>query len=379
MAISPESRGNSDRTAFRHPRSILIIRLGAIGDVVFASALIPVLRRSFPETRLIWLIDEAYADLLIHNPRLDRVATWPRARWRKLRRQRRYGTLWREFRELVGSLRAERFDWVLDLQGLMKSGLWAWLSGGRSRIGLGSREGSQYLMTRCIGRRTPFSTTIGSEYRKLAQELGLDPGAFGMDLALSHSSIEAARHITASQGIAGPYAVLCPLTTRPQKHWLDEYWATLSRTIAARYGWPVILLGGAGEVERSRSIAARAGPELKNLAGQTPLGVAGALIREASLVVGVDTGLTHMGIALGRPTVALFGSTAPYLDTGSDHAVVLYQALPCSPCQRRPTCEGDFTCMKRLTPAIVFAAIQRLLAKLAGFTPASFPSSVRES
>ncbi|HWP01448.1 MAG TPA: glycosyltransferase family 9 protein [Methylococcus sp.] len=378
MAISPKSR-DSDRTVFHPPRSILIIRLGAIGDVVFASALIPVLRRSFPETRLTWLIDEAYADLLIHNPRLDRVATWPRARWRKLRRQRRYGTLWREFRELVGNLRAERFDWVLDLQGLMKSGLWAWLSGGRSRIGLGSREGSQYLMTRCIDRRTPFST-IGSEYRKLAQELGLDPGAFGMDLALSHSSIEAARRIKANQGIAGPYAVFCPLTTRPQKHWLDEYWGTLSQTIAARYGWPVILLGGAGEVERSRSIAARAGPELKNLAGQTPLGVAGALIRGANLVVGVDTGLTHMGIALGRPTVALFGSTAPYLDTGCGHAVVLYQALPCSPCQRRPTCDGDFTCMKRLSPAIVFAAVERLLADSStGLTPASSPSSVRES
>ncbi|MDD2768971.1 MAG: glycosyltransferase family 9 protein [Methylococcus sp.] len=342
------------------PASILIVRLGAIGDIVFASALIPVLRQAFPGARLVWLADEAYKDLLIHNPRLDRIAAWPRSRWAKLRTEGSYGTLLKEFRALVKNLREERFDWVLDLQGLMKSGLWAALAGGKTRIGLGSREGSQYLMTRCVDRRTE-SYAIGNDYFKLAVELGLDTAAFAMDFVPGDEACAEADGILDALGVAGTYAAIFPFTTRPQKHWIDEHWSALADRISSRYGWPVLMLGGPGDTERAAGIQSRCGSDLKNLAGKTGLAVSGALIRRAGLGIGVDTGLTHMSIALGRPTLALFGSTAPYLETGRSDAVVLYDALPCSPCERRPTCDGAFTCMAQLTVEKTLAAVDGIL------------------
>ena len=84
------------------------------------------------------------------------------------------------------------------------------------------------------------------------------------------------------------------------------------------------------------------------------------MIKHASMLVGVDTGLTHMGIAFNVPTVALFGSTGPYTDTTRDNAVVLYHKMNCSPCRRNPTCDGDFTCMKKITIGEVMQTLARV-------------------
>lgn len=341
------------------PAAILVIRLSAIGDVIMASGLLPALRAAYPEARIGWLTDEANADLLRHHPRLDRLHLWPRRRWRELRRAGQYRQFLREALEFIRALRRERYALVLDLQGLLKSGIWARLSGGRRRIGLGSREGSGLLMTEVLDRRVD-SPKIGKEYRKLAEFLGAPPDAFRLDIAVSAESRAAARELLRAEGVAGDYAVIAPFTTRPQKHWFDERWAELARALAAQRGWPVVMLGGPGDRERAEAIAGLAGGGLVNLAGRTRLNQCAAVIEGAKLLVGVDTGLTHLGIALGVPTLALFGSTRPYLDTGRPDARVLYEPLDCSPCRRRPTCGGSFDCMRRHTAASVLAAIEAL-------------------
>jgi heptosyltransferase-1 len=166
------------------PNNILIIRLSAIGDVIMASTLIPALREAYPEARISWLVDEAIGDLLTGNPRLHRVIVWPRRHWRELLRKGRYLAWCREVKRLLSALRKEHFDLVLDTQGLLKSGIWAFLSGGRTRIGLGSREGSQWLMHKVIDRKTEH-LLVGSEYLKLVRTLGFEPGHFDMDIAVS--------------------------------------------------------------------------------------------------------------------------------------------------------------------------------------------------
>ncbi|NJD08343.1 MAG: glycosyltransferase family 9 protein [Methylococcaceae bacterium] len=339
------------------PASILIIRLSAIGDVILASALIPLLRSAFPKARLVWLTDETNAELLRHNPRLDQVLVWPRRRWRDYLRAGHYWRCCQEVAELVGELRRQRFAWAIDIQGLLKSGIWARLSGAPVRIGLGSREGSQWLMTRVISRRVS-SPLIGKEYRKLAGELGLAFETYAMDIAIPPRTADVAASRLRSAGIEAPPIVLAPFTTRPQKHWFDERWAELARALLKR--GPVLLLGGPGERERANAIAAAA-PGLSNLSGATSLLEAAAIIRTSRLLVGVDTGLTHLGIAMGAPTLALFGSTRPYLDTGTPRARILYHPLPCSPCRRKPVCGTDYTCMKLHDVDGVLAAAGQLL------------------
>ena len=345
---------------------ILIVRLSAIGDVVMASGLIPALRARWPQAHIAWLVEPAAAPLLAHNPRLDELIVWPRGEWRQLWRTHRYATLLMRFRELRRRLRAGRFDLALDTQGLLKSGLWSWLSGAPRRISLIGREGSQHLATERVARpdETGVPRRLGSEYRVLARHLGAADEAFRPDLAIGAAAREAARAAVhaGSAGIreGGRYAVLCPFTTRPQKHWFEDRWIAL----AARCrddGLLPVLLGGPNDRDAAARIAAGV-PGLVNLTGALKLDESVAAIAGATVLIGVDTGLTHMGSALNVPTVALFGSTCPYLDAGAPRSSVLYEQLACSPCRRNPTCSGRYDCMRALEVDRVHAEARRVMA-----------------
>jgi heptosyltransferase-1 len=216
-------------------------------------------------------------------------------------------------------------------------------------------------MTETVDRRVT-NALLGSEYRKLAEFLGALPAAFVPDIAVAAADRTQAAELLRAAGVEGEYAAIAPFTTRPQKHWFDERWAELARGLAAR-DWPVVMLGGPDDRERARTIGALADGRIIDLTGKTHLGLCAALIERARLMVGVDTGLTHLGIALGIPTLALFGSTRPYADPGRRNARVLYEKLACSPCRRRPTCGGSYDCMRRHTPDSVLTAAAGLLSR----------------
>ena len=340
---------------------MLVVRLSAIGDVIMASGLIPVLHHAWPDARVAWLTQDGNAALLRANPRLAEVIVLPRGRWAKLWAECRYGTVLCELRAFTRDLRERRFDLVLDLQGLMKSGVWAWLSGAPQRVGLGSREGSARLMTQVVGRDVA-DDRLGKEYRALATALGLDAARFAMDIVVPSPDETAARSLLRELAVAGDYCAFAPFTTRPQKHWLDERWSALAQRLVAQRGWRAVLLGGPGDRARAEEIAAASGGAAVPLAGKTSLTEAAAVIRGARLLVGVDTGLTHLGVAMTRPTLALFGSTCPYRRAPEGRLRVIYLPRPCSPCRRRPTCEGRFDCMREISVDRVVAEVGELLA-----------------
>ncbi|MGD8587225.1 MAG: lipopolysaccharide heptosyltransferase II [Chromatiales bacterium] len=344
----------------KKPLNILIIRLSAIGDIVFASPLIEALRGRYPDARITWLVQGGMQPLLELHPGLDQVISWPRSRWQTLLQQRKWLTWYREFLQFRRILLNHRFDLALDIQGLLKSGLLAWLSGAPERIGLGSREGSQWLMTRVVDRGGP-SRRIGSEYLYLARQLGLPDDPFEMRIAIDASDERYVAELQSAQGLAKDYLVICPFTTRPQKHWFQARWVELIPRLQAVFGMPVIMLGGPGDREAAEQIADRVNRGLYNQVGVTSLRQAAALIKHAQLLIGVDTGLTHIGIAFNRPTIALFGSTCPYLDTTHDNALVIYHRLPCSPCKRNPSCDNRFDCMAAITVNEVLNQAERLL------------------
>ena len=222
------------------PKSILIIRLSAIGDVVFASPLIRALRRRYPDARLSWLVEPPAAPLLQHNPDLDRLIVWPKQQWRSWWRERHWLTLWRAYRGFRKELRAGQFDWVIDLQGLLKSGWLARMTGAPRRTGLGSKESSGRLMTEVMFR-DDAGVRIGSEYYSLAHALGLDVSSFRMDVALSAGDERFGQDFRQHHG---DYAVICPFTTRPQKHWREERWPGLAAQLIQRHGLAVVMAGG---------------------------------------------------------------------------------------------------------------------------------------
>lgn len=341
-----------------NPESILIIRLSAMGDVVMASPLIALLRNKYPDARLVWLAQPEVAPLLQANRELSEVIIWPKNAWRDLWQRRQYWQLAKAFWAFRKRLRRYRFDCALDMQGLLKSGIWAWMSGAKTRIGLGSKEGSAYLMTKVL-QKPENSPVLGSEYRYLASQLALDLSRYRMHVALSQEDQRWAEDVLQAERLKTQICVICPFTTRPQKHWFETRWIALAQALLAKKDCSVVLLGGPGDLAAARSFLEKL-PQLTSLVGKISLRQAAAMIARSHLLIGVDTGLTHMGIAAGIPTIALFGSTCPYLDTGNANAKVIYHAMTCSPCRRRPTCDGDFTCMKKISVEEVLALAHRL-------------------
>ena len=275
-------------------RRVLIVRLSALGDVVMASGLIASLRQLEPDAFVAWLVEPAAAPLLCHNPRLDEVIVLPRDAWRQLWQQRRYLALFGSMRQFRRELRARRFNVALDAQGLFKSALCAWWTGAPRRVSLLGREGGQWLMTERVAvPPAAVPRPIGAEYRALAQHLGAAAAAYQLDLAVGDAPRARAAAALAAAGVAGRYAVLCPYTTRPQKHWFNDRWAALAQALVAE-GLTPVLLGGPGDATQAPAIAA-AVPKLVNLVGTLKLDETAAVIATAALLIGVDTGLTHMG------------------------------------------------------------------------------------
>ena len=325
-----------------------------------ASGLLPALKPAFPQARMAWLVQPEAKDLLTANALINDVIIWPRSEWRRLFRTGHWLRLLQEIRGFARGLRERRFDVVIDAQGLLKSAVLAWFTRSPRRIGLGSKEGGARLMTEVIAK-PKGERRIASEYRHLVAALGGDPITYRMDVALAPNDRAFADNFVRDHALSQGYAVICPFTTRPQKHWIESYWSGLIERLHKDLGLAVVMLGGPGDVAASSSIAR--GADVINAVGRTRLREAAALIERARLLIGVDTGLMHMGTAFGIPTIALFGSTCPYLETDSPNTVVLYKALACSPCRRHPTCGGAYTCMREIRVGEVMSNAQRLLAK----------------
>jgi len=342
------------------PRRVLLIRLSAAGDIVMASLVARALKTRWPDCHIDWLCEPAYACLPAANIHVDEVITFNKTEWVRLLRS---GSLWRLGHEAAGlrrQLKNHAYDLVIDLQGLFKSGMLAGLSAGTTRIGLGSREGSARFMTTVLPRDSS-SGAIGAEYRALAEhlELGLDADDFQVRL-FTAADLEAATRLLDARGITRPMVAICPFTTRPQKHWFTEHWTALIRGLRARCGGEVVIMGGPGDRAAASAIPA-SGVAVQSLVGDTTLSEAAAVISRSALVIGVDTGLTHMGMLSATPTFVLFGSTVPYRRAPKPADHIFYKALPCSPCRRHPTCGQRFDCMRDIGSAEVLDRAAALL------------------
>ena len=359
----------------RHARKILVVRLSARGDLVFASPLAGALRRRYPHAHIAWAAEERTADVIRHNPHLNEVIVWERAAWKRMLRAGRWGTLARAAGNFFGALRDRRFDVAIDAQGLLRSGVLAFLSGAAVRIGLGSREGSRWLMTEVV-ERGGDPRKIGSEYATLATVLGLRADPFPMEIPRGPDEAAMATRLVEEEGLGAGFVAACPFTTRIYKHWFEDRWSSLIDRIREHTGLGVVLLGGpsdraaADRILGGLAASAQAAPPVVDLVGRTTLGQASAVVSRCSVLVGVDTGLSHMAQAYGRPAVLLFGSNTPYLDPPGPATTILHSGRACSPCRGKLTCDGRIDCMRDLSVGQVLAAVAARLGAGSRAVPA---------
>jgi heptosyltransferase-1 len=319
------------------PRRILIIKPSAIGDVVHTLPILNLLKLRWPEAKVSWLVTPGCAPLLNGQPQLEEVIQFNRNRfghaWRSLTASSAFG-------RMIAALRRRRFDWVLDFQGLFRSGWITWLTGAETRVGFDdAREGAPAFYTHSVSSGGWWHQHAIGRYLSMAEALGCDREPIEF-----HFAVDPADRATAAELVppATRFAVLIPGSLWPTKRWPPEKFGRLAGALHERFGLETVLLGGAADTESAAAIPGRF-----NLAGRTTLRQTIALLERADLVVANDSGPMHIASALGRPLVAIYGPTNPIL-TGPYGRLdsVIRLDLPCSPCYGR-SC-GHHSCMQWL-------------------------------
>lgn len=341
------------------PQRILIVKLSAIGDVLMATPVARALREAFPDGYIAWVVERKSADVVLGNPYLDEVIVWDRVKQgHVLEDAVRFIS---SLAGLRGELRSRRFDACVDLQGLLRSAGVCLASGAKRRIGFADgAEGSTLLYTE---KYDPGGEEVNAQQRNLdlLKPLGVNSTDTTMHMPVSDDDREFASCFFEEHGLSGQKVVaFCPATTWANKHWTNQGWSGVADLIGRKYGARSLILGSKADCELARKIADAA--EFKPIisAGMTTLKQAGALMEKCVAVVGVDTGLLHMSVALDRPSVGLFGASAWRCFLKKDNFIWVAKDFPCSPCRRHPTCDNT-DCMQAITPEDVDQAVRRWL------------------
>jgi heptosyltransferase-1 len=285
---------------------ILIVKTSSMGDVVHALPLAADLAAHVPGAQIDWLVEESFAAIPAMSRHVRRVHRVALRRWRRAPLQR---ATWAEIAAAKAGLRREGYDWVLDVQGLLKS---AWVArwAGAPVAGLSSSTARERIATAFYARRVAIARDLHAveRCRRLgAAVFGYEPQSrprFDLDVA-------AAQAASTSPPTAPPTAVLLVNASRATKLWPEERWIALEQSLAERGMASRLTWGTPQEQQRSERLAARM--RRASVAPRAPIDTIATELASARLVVGLDTGLTHLAAALGRPTVGIYCDYDPSL------------------------------------------------------------------
>lgn len=292
-----------EKPLFYPPMRVLLVKTSSLGDVIHNLPVVSDLQRHVPGIEIDWCVEAGFADMPRLHPGVRRVMPVAVRRWRKALFQ---GRTWQEIGAFRRAVSGETYDLVLDTQGLVKSALLArWANG--PLAGYDANSIREPLAARFYARRYAVSRAMHAVDRNRAlagAALGYVPeGPPDYGLVAPVQSFDWCP--------SDPYVVLLTATSRDDKLWPEAHWLDLGAALHAR-GLKVILPAG-NPVERAR--AARLAAALPNAVAAPPLGLPAlaTVLAGAQAVVGVDTGLTHLAVALDVPTVALYTATDPGL------------------------------------------------------------------
>lgn len=275
---------------------ILLVKMSSMGDLVHNLPLVSDLLACAPDAQIDWVAEEAYAPIPALHPGVRRVLP---VAWRRWRKQLGQAAAWREMAAFKAALRVERYDLILDTQGLWKSLAIGKLAHGRIVGGdrQSIKEGSAALF---------YDQTLPIAWSRhvIDRCRAVGAGALGYAIDTPPRFNIRAEPLVADWLPNGPYCVLMHAASRPEKLWPEAHWAALGRHLAERGLAAVLPWGSAEEKARAERLAAALpGAVVPPL---MTLDVAARFLVGARLVVGLDTGFTHFAAALARPTVGIF-------------------------------------------------------------------------
>jgi heptosyltransferase-1 len=345
---------------------ILIVRLGAMGDVVHAIPVAAALRRAFPSARIDWLVSAKHREILDLVPVIDRRLVINDPATRSARSGQAGASGGTSLLSAIGELRRSRYDVAIDLQGLIKSAVLARASGAPRVVGFSSRYAREraarlfYTDVHDPGRGGLYDPR---ETRHVVDiNLGL-LGVLGIAAPLREFPIEAvdsdtARSVRAQAG--GPYALLNPGAAWPNKRWPPDRLAAIATELRARHGLMSVVLWGPGEEELAAAVAAGANGAAF-VSPKTSIADLVALARGAALMVSGDTGPTHIAAALGTPIVGIYGPTRPARNGPMSPRDITVSRDSVCRCHHLRRCTLDRMCLLDIEVAEVLEAVERRL------------------
>ena len=313
-AAGPTSAGSTIARA--KIERLLIVRLGAMGDVIHALPAVAALRAAFPEAMLGWLIEERWAELLCtlptprsgplsaQRPLVDRVHTVNTQQWRRAPFS---AATWERIAASLSDLRAARYEIALDLQGAVRSSLLARWSG--APVTYGAAQPRENLASMSYTRQV-----ITRGQHVVEQNLSLAEAVAQQALKISKAELprdavadqECDRRLKA-QGTQ-EFALVNPGAGWGAKQWPADRYGEAARQLAEN-GLNTLVNFGPGEEDLARSVETASGGAAETFTGSLTHLI--ALTRRARLFIGGDTGPMHLAAALGVPVVGIFGPTDP--------------------------------------------------------------------
>lgn len=339
-------------------RRIALIKPSSLGDIVHSLPVLTALRHRYPLATITWIVNRAYEPLLHGHPDLDATLAFDRNAAR--------GGMCRflsNHARFLRACRAQQFDLVIDLQGLLRSGLITAVCGARRRVGLSdAREGARCFYTDVLHVADPTGLHAVDRYWLVAEALGV--GARPKQFRLPIQTMERVWALERLQGCPRPWLAFAVGARWMTKRWPPESFATLARKAQDRFGGTALFVGSAEDAPLSQRTSAHlTGPHV-DLTGKTTLPRLTALLSVADAMVANDTGPLHLAAALGRPVVAPYTCTrarmtGPYA-SGPTPGVV----------ETRVWCQGSLLkrcsrldCMAELTPERLWPVLQGILGE----------------
>ncbi len=328
---------------FKNNPKILVIKLSSLGDVFHPLPAVHTIKKELNAT-IDWVTTDIYSDLVENFTDVDRVISFRRR------------SFFSDLKSFLKELRQEKYDLIIDFQGLLKSAMVARLARGRYRIGPSfHREGSRILYSAVAGRLDADRHSV-DQCMDVVRYLDLPDTE--MAFPVKYPSLSTGFVMTS------PAIALLPCSRWETKNWPEDHFMKLAQLLNESGAGSLFLLGGPDDKEVCANIENKIGGDITNLAGKMSLPETGALLEQMNLVITNDSGPMHMAAASGIPCLALFGPTearrtGPY---GDIHGIMT-EEIDCRPCFSR-TCKLDTqTCLRDISPESVYEAALEMLGK----------------
>jgi lipopolysaccharide heptosyltransferase I len=333
---------------------IAIIKPSALGDIVHSLPVLTALRQRFPAAHLTWIVNRGFEPLLDGHPDLDATLAFDR-------RSNRPGLFHASsaYVNFFRHLYASRFDLVIDLQGLLRSGVMTLATGSPRRVGLSSaREGARWFYTDVVPVPDAEHCHAVDRYWRVAEALAAGEGPKQFRLPVSGAAREWAAALLSPW--PRPWLSVGVGARWPTKRWPPAHFATLAARAQQQFGGTIFFVGARDEVELADAAARRLSGPFRNLTGQTTLPQLTALLSHVDAMLANDTGPLHLAAGLGRPVVAPYTCTKVLLNGPYGQSQRAVEA--------RVWCQGSYLkncrrleCMAELTPDRLWPLLEEVL------------------